>query len=192
MKKFRTVLAIACVAIMTIACLAMTGCGVDGSYKFSMSKEDYMEAQEVKDFYAQPSNMIYSMVHGQMISNFADTTDDAYTAELTLNKGEYTYYKGFKMLDSYVNSFGYAMTFYGTYEEKDGEITLSVPTRVVANAYTWLSGADTALTKDQEYTENNDDTKLYFNMFNGKFLTISEAKPMTVTVDSKTGTFEIK
>lgn len=192
MKKFKTVLAIACAAVMTLACLSLTGCGVDGTYKYGVAKEAYLDIPEVAEFYAKSENMVYYMIHGQMISNFANNDEDAYSAELTLDGGNYTYYKGFKMDDNYVNTFGYAITFYGTYEENDGAVTLAVPTKVYVNAYTWLDGAGTALTKDKEYTEKNDESEKFFKMFNTKYLIMSEPTAMTVTVDSKTGTFEIK
>lgn len=192
MKKFRTVLAIACVAVMTVACLMLTGCGVDGTYKYGTDKMSYLEIAEVSEFYSKPENMIYSAIHGQMIEKFANNDEDAYTAELKLDGGNYTLYKGFKMDDNYVNSFGYAITFYGTYEEKDGVVTLAVPTKVYVNAYTWLDGAGTALIKDKEYTERSEESENYFKMFNTKYLIMSEPAAMTVTVDSKAGTFEVK
>lgn len=198
MKKVRSMIVVAiATALLAVACLAFTACGgVDGEYKFTMTNTDYLAADEVKAFYSDESNVLLSMVQAQMIEKFCDPgAADAYSATLTLEDGSYTLRKAFNMGANYENAYGIDVTFNGTYTVEDDAVTLAVPSSVLVTQYQHGPQAAAFMPEvvDKTFTENNEESKQFFNMFDTMYLIVSDdCVAMTVTVDGETGAFSVK
>lgn len=195
MKKAKSMFVVMlAAAVLTACCLAFAACGgVDGEYKVTMTNLDYLAEEQVKTFYETPENAVLSMVQAQMIEKFcAPGAEDAYSVTLSLEDGSYTLRKAFHMGDNYKNSYGIDMTFSGTYTAEDASVTLSVPSSVLVTQYQHGPQAASFMPdiKDKTYTENNEESAQFFNMFDTMYLIESaDCTEMTVTVDSENGTF---
>lgn len=200
MKKIKTMAAaILAVTMAVAACAAFTACGgVDGTYTVTMSKTDYLAEKDVSDYYGAPENAVLQMVQAQMIEKFSVPDANAYTVTLTLEDGNYTLRKQFKLMDNYKAQYGIDITFSGTYTEDEetdaNDVILAVPSQIYVTQYQHGPDAGSFMGdyKDKTYTTDDDESKMFFNRFNTLYVIESEScAAMTVVLDAEGESFSV-
>lgn len=205
-------------AIVSVAML-LTACGTkaDGTYTATVSSNDYFAASAVKsnmeggDKRPDGSDAMvpFSSLFGMIDTRIGEGTNiaDYYTATLTLSGSTYKLVKKINVNMDYVADAVKDMmstdipmlelTFSGSFKADGNTVTLSVPTKVVANvtpvagmadAYTRFGGTFVGESADSADAESYPGKFFYY--FNTLYFVESTAiSEMTVTIDSANKTF---
>lgn len=208
-KMFAAVMLI--VAMLAVGCFAFTACGgIDGTYTFSMSYDDYMADPIVKADTEADSGKYVKM---STVYEAIGAKDVFYTATLVIDGDNYTLTKQI-MFDTEKLASGSAvgydkdaemkLIFAGSVEESDGGVTLKAPVSVKGKVTFGSQGATYSRFGGQfaeiDLTESDKDDLIYpgkfFWFFNTMyFVENAEVKDMTVELNADNAdamTFSVK